>query len=36
LPHDTKWTGKIIQDICYHNANNYFGWNTEAKNENES
>jgi glucuronate isomerase len=35
LPHDTKWTGKIIQDICYHNANNYFGWNTEAKNENE-
>lgn len=26
LPNDTEWTGKIIQDICYNNAANYFGW----------
>jgi glucuronate isomerase len=26
LPHDMEWTGKIIQDICYNNAKNYFGW----------
>ncbi len=26
LPDDIKWTGKIIQDICYNNARNYFGW----------
>ncbi len=26
LPNDTKWVGQIIQDICYNNANNYFGW----------
>ncbi|MEO5650570.1 MAG: glucuronate isomerase [Ginsengibacter sp.] len=26
LPNDMKWTGKIIQDICYYNAKNYFGW----------
>lgn len=24
LPHDLEWTGKIIQDICYNNASNYF------------
>ena len=24
LPDDLKWTGKIIQDICYYNALNYF------------
>lgn len=24
LPHDIGWTGKIIQDICYHNAKQYF------------
>jgi glucuronate isomerase len=24
LPNDIKWTGKIIQDICYYNAKNYF------------
>ncbi len=24
LPNDLKWTGKIIQDICYYNAKNYF------------
>lgn len=26
LPHDVEWTGKIIQDICYNNALDYFGW----------
>ena len=26
LPKDIKLTGKIIQDICYYNAKNYFGW----------
>ncbi len=26
LPNDLSWTGKIIQDICYHNAGQYFGW----------
>ena len=24
LPQDEKWIGKIIQDICYHNAKNFF------------
>ncbi len=24
LPNDVKWVGKVIQDICYHNAKNYF------------
>jgi len=26
LPGDLGWTGKIIQDICFYNAKNYFGW----------
>ncbi|MDX2045644.1 MAG: glucuronate isomerase [Chitinophagaceae bacterium] len=26
LPNDISWTGKVIQDICYLNAKNYFGW----------
>ncbi len=26
LPNDIQWTGKIIQDICYNNAANYFDW----------
>lgn len=26
LPHDIKWTGKIIQDICCFNAKKYFNW----------
>lgn len=24
LPNDVEWLGKMIQDICYNNANNYF------------
>ena len=30
LPADIAWTGKIIQDICYNNASNYFGWKEET------
>jgi glucuronate isomerase len=26
LPNDIKWIGKIIQDICFNNAKNYFNW----------
>ncbi len=26
MPNDIAWSGKIIQDICYHNAKNYFGF----------
>ena len=26
LPDDIDWVGKIIQDICYNNAKNYFSW----------
>ncbi len=26
LPNDIKWTGQIIQDICYYNAKNYFNF----------
>lgn len=29
LPSDIEWTGKIIKDICYHNASNYFNWKDE-------
>ena len=26
LPNDLEWTGKIIQDICYNNTKEYFGF----------
>ena len=26
LPNDTEWVGKVIRDICYANAKNYFNW----------
>lgn len=26
LPNDEEWIGKIIQDICYYNTKNYFGF----------
>jgi glucuronate isomerase len=26
LPNDIEWIGKIVQDISYNNANDYFGW----------
>jgi glucuronate isomerase len=31
LPNDITWTGKIIQDICYHNASNYFNWKEQEQ-----
>lgn len=27
LPNDIEWIGKVIQDICYFNAKNYFNFN---------
>lgn len=26
LPNDLDWVGKVIKDICYRNAQQYFGW----------
>jgi glucuronate isomerase len=26
LPADIKWLGQMVQDICYNNASNYFGF----------
>ena len=26
LPADIEWTGKVIQDICFNNAKQYFNW----------
>jgi len=26
LPGDIAWVGKVIQDICFNNARNYFNW----------
>jgi glucuronate isomerase len=26
MPNDIQWTGKIVQDICYHNTRKYFNW----------
>jgi glucuronate isomerase len=26
LPDDIDWIGKVIQDICFNNAKNYFNW----------
>ncbi len=26
LPNDTAWLGKLVQDICYNNAKNYFNF----------
>jgi glucuronate isomerase len=26
LPNDIVWTGKVIRDICFNNAKNYFNW----------
>ena len=30
LPNDTKWIGKIIQDICCNNNKSYFNWQFEG------
>ncbi|MFW2476647.1 MAG: glucuronate isomerase [Sediminibacterium sp.] len=26
MPADMVWMGKIIKDICFRNAQQYFGW----------
>lgn len=26
LPADIEWIGKVVQDICFNNAKNYFNW----------
>ena len=26
LPNDIEWVGAVVKDICFHNARNYFGW----------
>jgi glucuronate isomerase len=31
LPNDIAWVGKIIQDICFNNAKNYFNWQLDQK-----
>lgn len=31
LPNDIEWIGKTIQDICFNNANAYFGWAASNK-----
>ena len=27
LPKDLDWLGKLVEDICYYNAKNYFNFN---------
>lgn len=27
LPHDLNWLGQMVENICYHNAKKYFGFN---------
>ena len=31
LPNDMPWIGKMVQDICYNNAVNYFNWQQSIK-----
>ncbi len=31
MPNDIAWAGKVIGDICYHNASNYFNWTEVAQ-----
>lgn len=31
LPDDINWVGKLIQDICFNNAKNYFNWQLDNK-----
>ena len=30
MPNDLAWTGQIVKDICFNNANRYFGFNLPA------
>ena len=29
MPADMEWTGRLIRDISYYNARNFFGWNKD-------
>jgi glucuronate isomerase len=29
LPADEKWLGKLVSDVCYHNARGYFNFTAE-------
>jgi glucuronate isomerase len=29
VPNDIEFLGKMVQDICYYNAKNYFGFKTQ-------
>jgi glucuronate isomerase len=31
LPGDFEWIGKVIRDICFNNAKNYFNWQTDQQ-----
>lgn len=31
LPNDVDWIGKVIQDICFNNANKYFNWQLDEQ-----
>lgn len=31
LPNDINWVGKVVQDICFNNAKNYFNWQLDTK-----
>ena len=31
MPNDVQWIGKIVQDICYNNACDYFNWQEEKQ-----
>jgi len=31
IPNDIEWTGQIVQNICFHNAMRYFGFDLPAK-----
>ncbi|MEO7310973.1 MAG: glucuronate isomerase [Chitinophagaceae bacterium] len=31
MPNDIPWVGKLIQDICFNNAEEYFGWKMEGQ-----
>ena len=31
LPGDFDWIGKVIRDICFNNAKNYFNWQTDQQ-----
>lgn len=33
LPHDVPWIGKLVQDICYYNARNYFQFHEQSNKE---